>query len=394
MRQSDLQVNELQTPLATAWTALLAERLEAPDVRVEAISAEFLAPRCTRYTLTLADHAEPIAVLGCRVTPLEAEFYRSVAFRLAFVTPACWFSHVGPDKGWVVLEELPSGAAPAHWALRDADAAVMDLAYMHSIFWSLDREWLDYDWLPLRLGTGPLPGLARPWQQSAPEGLSLHALVNAGLLAGGFRRAGAGLATLQRLGGWPGVLEGSSLNAIADLLDDPLPMLHPLRELPMTLLHGAPRLENWRVSPYHLRRLEHWGRAAWGPGVCDLAAYLESLAEHAPEADFSRESENWWGVEEQLVDSYLLRLSAELGPRGNMRAIRRALPAARCLHFVLFWLPRLDIWLRPLRARPETWRDLWAQPITDWPYLRQPLARMAARLDSAAQRCLRAYYQL
>lgn len=394
MRQSGLQVNELQTPLAGAWTALLAERLDEADVWVETVSAEYLSPTRTRFTLHLAEHAEPIAVLGCAVTPLEAEFYRTAARRLTFLTPPCWFSHVGSTEGWVVLDEWAGPLPPAAWTAPDADAVITDLAYAHSLFWSLDREWLDYDWLPLRLGMGALPSLAHAWRLGPPEGLSLHALVSAGLLADGFRRAGAGLVTIRRLGGWPGALEGAALSAVADLLDDPVPALFALRELPMTLLHGAPRPDNWRTTPLGRRWLLNWGRAAWGPGVCDLAAALEGLAEQAPVAVYGRALDDWWELEEQLVDSYVLKLAVELGRRVNLRAVRRALPAARCLHFMLYWLPRLDLWLRPLRARPQVWRDLWTQPAADWPAAWQPLVGLTARLQGASQRFLRAYYQL
>lgn len=394
MRQSGLRVNELQTPLAGAWTALLAERLDEPDVWVETVSAEYLTPTHTRYTLHLADHAEPVTVLGCAVTALEAEFYRTAARRLTFLTPSCWFSHVGRNGGWVVLDEWPAALPPAAWTTQDADAAITDLAYTHSLFWSLDREWLDYDWMPLRLGLDALPSLARAWRLGPPEGLSLHALVSAGLLANGFRRAGAGLVTIQRLGGWPAALEGASLSAAADLLDDPVPILFPLRQLSMTLLHGAPRLDNWRHAPWQRRWLLNWNQAAWGPGVCDLAAALEALADNAPQANYGCALDDWWVLEEQLVDSYILKLADELGRRANLRAVRRAIPAARCLHFILYWLPRLDLWLRPLRARPQVWRDLWSQPAADWPIAWQPLAALTDRLNGAAQRFLRAYYQL
>src|SRR5690606_41890300 len=77
--------------------------------------------------------------------------------------------------------------------------------------------------------------------------LSRHAVRNAGRLAPHFLRAANGLVVIRDLGGWPGVLGESHLAAAADLLDDPVPMLAPLLDLPVTLLHGA-RSEERRVG--------------------------------------------------------------------------------------------------------------------------------------------------
>lgn len=66
--------------------------------------------------------------------------------------------------------------------------------------------------------------------------LSRHAIHSAGRLAPLFLRAANGLVVMRALDGWPGVMGESHLSAVADLLDDPVPMLAPLLDLPLTLL--------------------------------------------------------------------------------------------------------------------------------------------------------------
>jgi hypothetical protein len=45
-----------------------------------------------------------------------------------------------------------------------------------------------------------------------------------------------------------------------------------------------------------------------------------------------------------MIDSYLLTMSARLGTKFDGRAVRRAIPAARCLHVLTHWLPHFASW--------------------------------------------------
>src|SRR5690606_5308795 len=78
--------------------------------------------------------------------------------------------------------------------------------------------------------------------------LSDHAIWNLASMAPQFLHAAAAVSFLQKRGGWPGVLEMEHLDAAAELLDDPMPMLYTLRDQPLTLQHGAPLNHHWHVT--------------------------------------------------------------------------------------------------------------------------------------------------
>jgi hypothetical protein len=58
-----------------------------------------------------------------------------------------------------------------------------------------------------------------------------------------------------------------------------------------------------------------------------------------------------------MVDSYLLRMHVGLS-QFDARAMRQAIPAARCLHVLTTWLPRFADWFHPFIGSPLTWQTL------------------------------------
>ncbi len=390
MQYSGFMLNQLQTPLPEAWSALLAEQLDGAEATVTQVTAEKVSPQLTRYALLLAGQPEPITCLAQYTGALEARFYQTLGVRLAFLTPRCWFSYVGTGSSWVVVEEYPA-ARPLHdWTPADVDDAVGDLARMHAANWNLDWEVLDYGWLPTWFSPQ-----SWSWQQRAawPVHLSSQAVLQAGSLAPRLAQAALGLEQWAQWKGWDALFPEGVLQALGDLLDDPAPLLYPLRDLPTTVIHGAPVLPRWRATPLGRRWLLSWRSVRLGPGVLDLMGLLESAAAHLLTPP-PHPSEHWNAWEEQWVDTYILRLASELGPGVDMRAVRRALPAARCLHFILYWWAQLNKWLHLTQTRPPMRR---AQPpwLVEMGQLSGPLAaRWRATLATGAQRFLRAYYQL
>jgi hypothetical protein len=192
------------------------------------------------------------------------------------------------------------------------------------------------EWLPARP--------PRPWDLAAT--ISEHALRASGRLAPLLAQAAAGLALSARLGDEVRLLDPEQQRAAADLLDDPLLLLERLRDLPVTLLHGNPAPHHWRVSLFHERKLLDWQDVSIGPSVADLMAFVEQ-ADLIPAADGGwSQRADFPASEETIIDGYLLGMSQRLGRRFNARLVRQALPAARCLHVLTFWLPRLADWLR------------------------------------------------
>ncbi|MDT8306429.1 MAG: hypothetical protein RRC07_10875, partial [Anaerolineae bacterium] len=269
--------------------------------------------------------------------------------------PRCWWQQEIGSDGWLLLDEVPAHRLPARWAADDVEKVIALLASLHGAFWNQEEKLQDFAWLPQPWQAAqktPPPGYLQAWQfwdrmTGGGRALSHQAVRTAGGLAPMLIRAAAGLEILRRLRGWPGVVEPLHLEALTALLDDPLPMLYPLRELPLTLLHGNPSPHHWRITLFGDHRLTDWRGVAAGPGIWDLVRFLEAAAA----------ADQWPVAEQTMIDSYLLRLHVGL-PGFDSRAARQALPAALSLYVVGTWLPRLAEWFQPFVRSPLTWASL------------------------------------
>lgn len=371
MSTSRVYVNELRQPEAEAWTAFLQERMDQPDLAVKSVVKEPLNVRgLNRYLLTFAGHHDPVPLIGKKTNAAEARFYRDLAGPVRKLLPTCWLSHLGHDWSWVVLNDVPDHAPAECWTSDDAEKIVAMLASFHGAFWEHAQWQTTPGWPESFLGRHsvevPDYGTLEAWRywettpQNAPT-ISSHALRSAGPLAPTLIRAAAGVDVMRQLGGWPGVIERPHLEALAELLDDPLPMLQPLRELPLTLLHGNLALRHWHSTLFNERFLLDWANVTVGPAVCDLVDFLEQVewvraTRSALRFQYLVE-EDWPVAEETMIDSYLLRMHVGLG-QFDSRAMRQAIPAARCLHFITNWLPRFADVFRHFVGSPLTWRYL------------------------------------
>ena len=372
MRQSKLLATQLQRRDPNAWTALLREQMGVDELVVTAVSAKPLDPhrktsrRMTRYILALAGHSDPVSLIGRHVAPVEAAFYSEFAPRLPHLTPRCHFLHQGEPNadGWAVLDDVPNDILPEKWAVTDVNAIIEKQANLHATFIDqaaeltsagltpmLDRK--TYRWESL------VAEQAVYFEEGPAAILSEHALTQAGQLAPLFLQAANGLVVMRDLGGWPGILGETHLTAVADLLDDPVPLLEPLRQLPQTLLHGDPNNRNWRVTVFEDQRLMGWQTAAVGPGIYDLVSFIEQfgLLENPEEESAIKMRPLWPMSEETMVDSYMLALSQRLGSRINTRALRQAIPAARCLYVLTNWFPHFATWFEEMPNK-YTWQKV------------------------------------
>ena len=372
MRQSKLLATQLQRRDLDAWTALLRDHMALEDLVVTAVSAQPITPRTknsrrmTRYILDLAGHSDPVSLIGRHVEAVEAAFYRDFALRLPDLTPGCLFLHQAEanGSGWVVLDDVPNDIDPGRWAVADVNAILDKLAHLHATFVDQPDELIGAG-LPLRLDRTEYPWSTLVSQQAVyfEEGpaaiLSQHALVQAGQLAPLFLQAANGLVVMRDLGGWPGILGESHLTAVSDLLDDPVPLLEPLRRLPPTLLHGDPNNHHWRVTVFEDQRLTGWQTAAVGPGICDLVSFIEQfgLLESREQGSSFKTRPLWPVDEEAIIDGYLLALSHRLGNRVNTRALRQAIPAARCLYVLTNWFPHFATWFNEMTNK-FTWQKV------------------------------------
>lgn len=335
-----LDLAHLQRCDAAAWTALLRRELDISRVAVSAVSTLPVPsyPRIHRYVVSLTDHSDPITFIGKHTNRTEALFYQQVADELPDIAPGCLFSHWVGEDGWVLLADVPLHVQPDKWTAMDVETAVHGLATLHATFWERTSG-LQEEGFPhfINRTVKTVQTLSRE-----SELLSAHAVNYLGELTPAFVWAARGLNALRDLGGWPGILNDNHLEAMTDLLDDPVPMLEPLRELPATLLHGDPHTRHWRPTLFDDCRLLDWQKATIGPAVCDLVNFIEQL-------DWFYEANEQGQIHirqerplsnETIIDSYLLAMSYELGQVFNARAVRQAISAARCLYVLSNWLPR------------------------------------------------------
>jgi hypothetical protein len=405
-----VELEDLKNRNPRAWTLLLTQDTEITDIIVAAVGEEPLpgSENVSRFLLSLSGYHEPFSLIGKRTNPAEALFYEAFAPQFPHFTPTCWFSYVGVEDGWLVLTDVQNDHPPEHWTGNDVNILIGNLASLHAAFWG-KRDILDQYGLPDMLGEStaeadmvsddsgdeqspeqPLNQMARieRWLQGQRRHLTDHAIRTAGPLTPLLAEASSALFALRQVNGWPGIVDEQHLVALADLLDDPLPMLHPLRQLPYTLLHGDPSAQRWCLTLFDDYYLLDWQNTAIGPGVCDLLNFIDQMELLPDERQVQI-------TEETMVDSYILAMRGELGTSFDARATRQALPAARCLLVLTKWLPILGKSSEKLRYDGETWQamgDISDEELAEAGFAQLPDLRVT--LATVFDRFLRDYRSL
>lgn len=371
-----VRIHELRSLEPIAWTRLLEQDQEIHGARVTAVSPEkTTSSELTRYLLTLEGYSEPISLLGKQTNALETQFYQTIAPYLSVLVPKCWFAHLDGDDSWVVLSEVYDDWSPCHWTTLDVETIIRDICDLHATFWSQDDELENGAWpflLPKRgsrSGKQLMNRPSSPWASETitqlqrylpPVGgnlyLSNHTAQSAGPLMPKLQAAALGLEKMRLLGGWPNIFGDQHFLAVADLLDDPVPMLQPLQQLPATLLHGKLSPCHWRVNLFNEHYLVNWDDMQAGPGIFDLVHFIEEFDLLSDEFGWRTRSA-WPVLEETMIDSYLLNMGRRLGADFNASAVRQAVPAARCLYVITTWLPRFATWFHTLPENEADWQD-------------------------------------
>jgi hypothetical protein len=413
MNEPRVDVVQLLRRDPQAWTALLSGAEGLEDVVVTAVTAQPIqrkrslldkSPRVTRYLIGLANHSDPVTLIGKETNEMEALFYRDLAPSLPYVVPRCWLTHIADERGFVVLDDVPNHVARQDWSAEDVEDVIDDMAAFHATYleqpgfraeypWLrhfIDREQRTYDWPELRASHTPF------FEEGPGAIISDHSLSHVGRLAPRFLEAANGLVVMRALGGWPGVMGESHLAAAADLLDDPVPMLDPLQRLPDTLLHGDMHSYHWHITLFEERRLLDWSSVTLGPGILDLVSLQEQfdllLTDDDPPSLYVRQQSPV--SEETMIDSYMLAMKANMGSRFNSREARRAIAAARCLHVLTNWFPYFATWFDQM---PDvyTWQRInrLAEDVLVDPSL-QPLVGYRPYLKRVFRRFLQAYRTL
>lgn len=355
----DTFCERLQARDEQAWTNLLQEQMGA-DVVVTAVTSHPLPQRtlktvshAIRYELLLTDHSDPITFIGKHTNQREALFFKRFAPQLPLLAPHCWLQEQTDNTNWLLLDDVPNHFSAHCWSEDTLNSAILDLANLHIQYWQdntlqhtlphfIDKAQKTYSWAQLKAEQ------AIYFEQGPAIPISEHALSNSGRLAPTLLKAANGLAVLRSLGGWPGILGESHLTAVADLLDDPVPMLQPLQDLPATLIHGNPHNEQWHFTLFDQeRRLHGWETVCVGPGIYDIVAFTEQANLVYLDGDTSNILQSRIDMPtdiETLIDTYFLTMSAELGKQFPSREVRRAIWAARCLYVLVNWFTYFSTW--------------------------------------------------
>ncbi|MFO7683311.1 MAG: phosphotransferase [Chloroflexota bacterium] len=372
MNVPQVDVAQLQNRDLAAWTQLLREVLAVDDVVVTAVTAEALrtvanAPYdhpVSRYHLTLENHTDTISFIGKHTNRLEALFYQECDWDFPHLAPPCHYLHLSEKDGWLVLADIPNDFPAEIWTPTHVEQLIEQLADLHTVYWQqtkkLSRLGVPHFVMGEQTSGQELAAQHAIYFDQGPAAvLSDHAIHHAGRLAGTFLKAANGLTVMRSLGGWPGILGESHLTAVADLLDDPVPMLEPLKNLPATLLHGNPHSHHWRLTLFGDSYLLDWHQAMIGPGVLDLVSFVEQFDLLFANGDSSRllVRQERPLSDETMIDSYLLTMSSRLGSKFDGRALRRAIPAARCLHVLTNWLPHFASWFSQM-PNTYTWQKI------------------------------------
>ena len=398
---SNQLLDQLRRQELDAWTELVRHNSGLDNLRVDQITTNQIGTNQTRYELEVWGISDPLTLIGRETNSRESHFYNSIAPQLSDIVSRPWLNHWDVRESWLILPDAPHDRLPSEWQAGDVNEMLTDMAMLHASHWGDKQRLFSYRWLPLLLGLNRKNQRSLHKRLSAEERgiVSEHALQSVQGLTNEWLLAAKGLRLLFDVEGWPGVIDERHLRIMADLLDDPLPMLFPLRELPLTLLHGYPGIYNWRVSVIGARTLVDWQASAIGPGVWDLVTFLETFGLLHDKRMAWKVRENWPLAEETMIDSYLLALSAELGSAAQTRTLRHAIPAARCLYILLTWLPRFHKWFHRLPADLTSRRQIW-HAINEYSEtelagtIYAPIAGLRPYLTETFNRFLKAYYQI
>ncbi|MEM9776103.1 MAG: hypothetical protein AAF902_16110 [Chloroflexota bacterium] len=404
-----MNIEQLKSGSVEAWTWLIRQQQNMTAEVVVGVQSEAIESGQTRYLLTLGSYSEPISLIGNDTNHTEFAFYSQYAAGSDAIAPSVWFSWFDQEGGWVLTEENGPYHAPSTWSRQDLEHVIEKMAKFHGQWWgngvqSADlpqhpviesHEYIEQVQLQSKGQSGrfgfknsnqnqnlpPVIETAQPFGAAVPE----------------LMLASIGYKMLKKLGGLPDVIEAVHMSALNDLLQHPEIMLQHLHHVPKTLLHGQPTAENWRIDLNDRAHLVNWRQASIGPGICDLASFIESyIFWHTPRPDSHRLVHG--SLEELLVDHYFMNLGEKVSLEGanrpgSSRYLRRyALPAAICWHTISHWLPTFADWFNHLPQSRHTWEmldDMQLQSLNNWGM--QTLSQYRPAIGAIFERFLEAY---
>ena len=316
------------------WTALLRGQPEWHAATVRRVTARRMQTGWSgmalrRYDVML-DDGRALALVGKRIGADEARILTALSERMPVDMPRLYFA----QDGWCVMEALPPGKLAGEWTVDDARAALTNLARLHAAFWERPPDWVRR--------------------------------IDAAELGRQLDQAARGLERVERMGGWPGLIEPGHLRAMRRALDERERFVAALAAQPVTLLHGDPWMPNWHIAGARCVLLD-WRWAATGPAVWDVNYFLEIAAANTARGQ-------WQAclppiARDEAIVFYLDQLESTLGRRVEREAFASALPAAFVVNTLALWMGFVEDY------------GVWASMLL-------PVGRLAARLPGPLRRAI------
>lgn len=355
-----VNLTQLQQGNIEAWTYLVRQNprlAHSSAIRVELSPASFGAKRATVF---LNIQQDPLSFIVYGANAAEAQFLANYADKLSFLLPQIWFINnqdtVTGETG-IVFEDVEPATPPEKWSLSDIDQVISQLAKQHAIFWQPRSE--KFGWLPFSLARREVTSdpsdqvkflYPRPGQLEIDD--QMFPIFDLEILQ-----------KTRKL--WPELLTKRHYQALKRLTREPRILLRPLLALPLTVLHGQPTIDRWRVTLFENSYLLHWSTVKIGPAVLDLDRLITSIPDE-PRPDRAGRLAPWDTAVESILDSYFVALSESLhehhgyGVIYSSRYMRRfALPAARCWLILNHHLP--ELLAEPEAAAGHRAAQLWTQ---------------------------------
>lgn len=259
----------------------------------------------------------------------EVGVYQWLAGQIPLGTPAFL---IADDHGdWLILEAFQVGRDAANWTAEDYRQAIEGLAGLHDRFWGLGQDLHAYPWL------------SRPLEAD----FEVH--------------VAAAAKAIERMvqERQPAPLAGSPerMQVLARLTTEAERVVAPLRQEPMTLLHGDYWPGNIASLQDGRQLVFDWQHAAVGPGVLDLLVFVNKSA--------------WWFDRRPLSEGDLVRLYREAiarrtGHRWSEARWSLVWDHALMWRFLQEWVDVLAASPNPvLEMRAEELDRVWLGPVSE-----------------------------
>lgn len=257
----------------------------------------------------------------------EISIYKILGDQMPVRIPQMVASH--PGGGWLVMHRLIEERTPENWLAADYLLAIDQLAALHDRFWALGEDLANYPWI------------SRPFDAD----FSIHV------------RAAA--SSIQRLAviSPPTLLskDPSLLSLLQRILENIDAVRQALSRDPFTLLHGDYWPGNINIHPDGSLTVFDWERAAVGPAVVDLVAFIFKS--------------RWWFddlpvSQEDLIARYRQSLAASHDFAWNDADWQAASDYALLWIFVADWVDLLaSIPNSVLKERSRQLDQVWLHPV-------------------------------